>query len=253
MKKRIIPFIVIIVSFLVQGCFSPKGIQYFTEYSEKDVYSLTQREAPIIKPNDHLYITVKSYNEYDITLLSGSQNEMRITNSQSTHLIGYNVDDDGYLNYPVAGMVKVSGLTLHEAEKLLESKLMGFFTNPNVSIKFLSKTITILGEVNRPGQYEFTKDHINIFQALGLASDLTESGNRKEVIIFRQNEDELKRGIINLKDQETLVSEYFYIKPNDIIYVKPTTMSRWRIITNSYTLLLTTTTTVLVVIDRINR
>jgi len=243
----------IMMTISITGCFSPKGIQYFTEYKHnQDSFEVAEKEPVRIRPNDQLYITVKSYNEYDANMLSASSNEVRMSSGQSMHLIGYNVDEKGFINYPIAGMVKVEGMTLHEAEEVIEKKLEGFLNTPNVAMKFLNKTFTVLGEVNQPGQFEYYKDHINIFQALGLARDLTEAGNREEIIIFRQKDETLEKAIINLKNQDLLLSDYYYIRPNDIIYVKPTAVRRWRLISGTYGLLLSTTTTLIVILDRIN-
>jgi len=124
---------------------------------------------------------------------------------------------------------------------------------PTVSIRYINKTITILGEVNEPGQYVYSKDQINLFQAIGMAGDLTESGSRKEITLFRQDRDVLHKEIINLKEEDLLQSKYFYLKPNDIIYVKPTSTKRFRMATSTYTLILTTITTFFLVFNYATR
>jgi polysaccharide export outer membrane protein len=244
----------ILMVFLMSGCFSPKGLQYFTEYTEGiDSFRTAAPKTLALRPGDQVYITITSFDQNDNALLSSQENELRVNSPQAMYLIGYAVNDSGYINYPMVGKVMVQGLTLQQTEDLFEEKLKGYLNLPAVSIRFIDKTITVLGEVNAPGQYVYSKDQLSIFQALGMAGDLTLSGDRKEIIIFRQDRDVLRKETINLKNESVLLSEYYYMRPNDIIYVKPTSSARFRIASTTYTLILTTITTLILVFDYSNR
>jgi polysaccharide export outer membrane protein len=246
----ILPLLGALIVIFLNACLSPKSLQYFTEYAEGiDSFKTAEPRTLILHPGDQVYITITSFDQNDNALLSSQENELRINSPQGLYLIGYTVNDSGYINYPMVGKVFVNGLTLQQSEDLFEEKLKGYLNLPNVNIRSIDKTITVLGEVRAPGQHVYSKDQLSIFQAIGMAGDLTLDGNRKEIIVFRQEKDVLHKETINLKNEDVLLSEYYYVRPNDIIYVKPTSTARFRIASTTYTLILTTITTLILVFD----
>ncbi len=247
-------FFLVIASFLLTGCFSPKRLQYFTDFSkDKKNFKTSEINTLYIQPNSQLYITITSFDEYDMTVLRGTDNDIRINGPETLQLVGYTVDDAGYINYPLIGNVYVKGLTLQQAGELIEENLKGYLNSPSVSVRFINKSITVLGEVNNPGRISYTKDQITILQAIGMAGDLTTAGNRQKVQIIRGYNNQVVKETVNLQNESLLLSDYYYLEPDDIIYVQPTGAARFRLATGTYSLILSTITTALLIFDYVNR
>ncbi len=245
--------ILFVLSILLSSCFSSKKLQYFTEYQKGKQKFITSESHPLlIRPNSQLYISITSFDEYDITVLNGADNNIRITSPETLQLVGYTVDQNGFINYPLIGKVNVNEMSLQEAGKMIEDKLAGYLNSPSVSVRFINKSITVLGEVNNPGRISYTKDQINIFQAIGMAGDLTSAGNRKKVIVLRNYPYGLVKEVINLKKEDLLLSDYYYLQPNDIVYISPTYSTRFREATSTYSLVLSTITTALLIFNYVN-
>jgi polysaccharide export outer membrane protein len=114
-------------------------------------------------------------------------------------------------------------------------------------VKLVNKEVTIIGEVRQPGSYTYVKDRINIFEALSLAGDITLNGNRNDVFIIRTINDSIAKIRIDLTNDKMLLNGDFYLRTNDVVYVKPRPSAKWSIITVPITLILSTVTTFLLV------
>ena len=148
---------------------------------------------------------------------------------------------NGEINFPSIGVIKVTGLTIKKLRKLINDKLKneGILLDPYVDVKILNSFFTILGEVNRPGRYDFLENNLNIFEALGMAGDLTINGKRSGIKIIRNSDGANKISEFSLTDYDILKSEFFQIYSGDIIIVSPNTtrVKNAGIIGNSGTLL----------------
>jgi polysaccharide export outer membrane protein len=134
------------------------------------------------------------------------------------------VDKDGYIDYPVAGMLKVSGYTAQELEKYIKKFLSEQYlkTDPVVTVRLLNFRITVQGEVNRPGQISISKDHINLAEALALAGEMTIYGKRDEVLIIREMPDgKYKFLTVDISKDSIVSSPDFFLHQNDMVYVSP--------------------------------
>jgi len=134
---------------------------------------------------------------------------------------GYSVDDAGFISLPSAGQFKVQGLTVEEAQAAVQKKVISLMRDANVVLKLTSFKITILGEVRVPGRYFVYNAQATLFEALGLAGDLTEFGSRTNVKLIRQTAKGSKVVLLNLTDPNLLRSKYYYLLPNDALYVEP--------------------------------
>ena len=152
-------------------------------------------------------------------LSSGSS--QNISNDASVYLNSYNITETGYLDFPMIGNIFVKNLTVEEIKLLIEQKLQTYMKQFIVIVKLVNFNITMLGEVNRPGQYKIYQDNINIFEAVSMASDLTDFANRNKVAIIRQTKTGSKVIYLDMTKRDFLTSPYYYLKPNDIIYVQP--------------------------------
>jgi polysaccharide export outer membrane protein len=137
------------------------------------------------------------------------------------YLTGYPVDENGSINLPTVGKVKVQGLSLDQTQTLLHQKVAAYVRDANVLVKLLSFKVTILGEVRQPGRYFIYNSQATILEALGMAGDLTEFGNRQNIKLIRQTPKGSQVVLVNLTDANLLQSPYYYLTPNDALYVEP--------------------------------
>ncbi|MDC1168137.1 polysaccharide biosynthesis/export family protein [Flavobacteriaceae bacterium] len=138
-------------------------------------------------------------------------------------LDGYLVSKDKTINLPILGVISVEGKSSESLEVHIKKKLeqKGHLIDPNVTVRLLNAKVTVLGEVNAPGIYTFTEKNISFLQAIGLASDLTIDGNRKDIVLIRESDGQRTTTILDLTSASFLTSPYQNIQPNDVIIVNP--------------------------------
>ncbi|HTJ12462.1 MAG TPA: polysaccharide biosynthesis/export family protein [Dinghuibacter sp.] len=135
---------------------------------------------------------------------------------------GYLVDQDGFIDFPVLGKIKVVGETTAVLRDTLDARLQQYLTQPSVNIRFLNYKITVLGEVTRPATYSITGERVSIMDALGMAGDLTIYGKRANVLVVREIDGRREFARLSLSSSDIFLSPYYFLKQNDIIYVEPT-------------------------------
>jgi polysaccharide export outer membrane protein len=182
-----------------------------------------------IKPKDLLSITIVSSEPeasriYNLVVpqIAEASNQNSLYTQPS--LQSYLVDNDGNIEFPVFGKIKVSGLTRKELETMLQKKLAPAFSkeSPIITIRFINYSVNILGEVMKPGKFETTNDRLTILEGLALAGDLTIYGRRDNVKVLRENVDGTKEYFtLNLMDKNIIYSPAYYLQQNDVVYVEP--------------------------------
>ena len=143
---------------------------------------------------------------------------------QNANLLGYLVDNNGEIDFPVLGKIQVTGLTTRECEALLREKLKPYLKeNPLVTVSSSNYKFSVLGEVNAPGTYTVQDEKVTIFEAIAQAGDMTLFSIRDDVQLLREDSEGRRQVIhLNLNDANITQSPYFYLQQNDVIYVKPT-------------------------------
>ncbi len=136
-------------------------------------------------------------------------------------ILNYQISANGEIDFPMIGQIRLEGLTLQEAKDTLTQRLQQDFQNPIVNIRFTSFKFTVLGEVKAPSSYSLPDDRVSILDALGMAGDMTVYANRTNILIVREKNGQREYGTINLHDRQLFQSPYFYLRPNDFIYVEP--------------------------------
>jgi polysaccharide export outer membrane protein len=138
-------------------------------------------------------------------------------------LMGYVVDNEGYIDFPQLGPIKVSGLTRWELSKLIKDKIVdgGLLTDAVVTVEFMNFKVSVIGEVNAPGTYTIEGDKVTVLQAISLARDLTIFGQRENVTVIRERDNQRTMYQINLCDVSMFDSPAYYLQQNDIVYVEP--------------------------------
>lgn len=178
-----------------------------------------------IQVGDELLILVSALD--DIAVRPFNLNTMQSTGSdkkvqQSATPSEYVVDENGYINFPILGEILVKGSTHLDLRNALESRLKEYLTDPLVSVSLKNFNISVLGEVKSPGQKTSTTQKINVFQALALAGDMTEYGDRTKVKVIRSQEGAADQVInLDLASANITSSPYYYLQQNDILYVEP--------------------------------
>lgn len=179
-----------------------------------------------IQVDDILSIEIKANNQKEVEIFSKKQaNAVVQLNADQLYFDGYQVDGFGNVRIPVLGLVNVQGLTIEEIIKLLEKKLLEEYFTPAsnlfVNVKLAGIKYTINGEVTNTGTKTVFQDRLNILEAIANSGDIKVTGNKKEVVVMRKIPTGYQSETLDLTDANVINSPYFYLKPNDYVYVKP--------------------------------
>lgn len=191
-----------------------------------------------LQPRDVLSVRIKTLDEETESYFNiQADNGFQQLNPAGLYINGYSISSRGTITMPEAGEIAVGGLTLEEAEDEIREAISSYVSNVTILVKLVSFKITVLGEVQRPGYYYIYNDQANILEALGLAGDLTDFGNRENINLIRQTEDGSEAILLNLSESDVLFSKYYYLQPNDVLYVPPMEEKSIRDNLNTLTLL----------------
>lgn len=202
-----------------------------------------------VMPYDILYIRVITpdprWSEIFNSVPGGSGTTIT---SESANLLGYPVDDFGFIEIPFVGPVEVAGKTLAEINQTLDTTFKKYLNDAAISVRLVNNHISILGEVRTPGYYPLPKDRINIFEALSLAGDLGDYSDRQRIQLIRPSAYGPVVKEFSLNDRSILTSEFYYVLPNDIIYAKPLSGRSFQMNSNISAIVLGSITTILTII-----
>ena len=228
LRKQLV-FALVALALLVTSCASTKDIAYFQNRLINQPEKIDKHAGIIIQPKDFISVVVSSrnpevvamFNQPVITYQAGS--EMPMLGGYNQRLMGYVVDNDGFIDLPVLGELKVSGYTRWELADIIKSKLIseGYLTDAVVSVEFLNFKVSVLGEVAYPGTFVIEGDKVTILQAISLARDLTIFGRRDNVSVIREQSGQRTIYEVNLTDVDLFKSPAYYLQQNDIVYVQP--------------------------------
>jgi polysaccharide biosynthesis/export protein len=178
-----------------------------------------------IQSADILNVTISALDEKMVAVFNKSKNVGLNASEQSAYFEGYQVDDKGEIKIPVLGNVKVVDLTVDEIAKLIENKLLqDYFTkqaNLLVNVKLAGIRYTTNGEIAGKGTKVVYQDRLTILEAIANAGDILDTGDKTDVTIMRKTPVGFETYVLDLTDARVINSPYFYVKPNDYIYVKP--------------------------------
>jgi polysaccharide export outer membrane protein len=214
----------------LSACNSQKKIVYMQDINETNRH-VKMSEIPeiVIQPQDMLSIVVSSKDPelaVPFNLPMVSYQGASDTYSQQ-RILGYIVDKEGNIDFPILGALHVKGLTRSLLSQLIKEKIIteGYMKDPVVTVQYMNFRVTINGEVVRPGTYEIKGDHITLLEALSMAGDLTIYGRRDNVKVVREKNGERTVHEVDLRTANIFDSPVYYLQQNDIIYVTP---SRYR-------------------------
>lgn len=214
---------------MISSCSTPKNVSYFPELESGTQVIPNQVNNIVVKPEDKLEIVVTTQDPVLNNLFNLVTTQNRVGGVNSSYSNGmvpyYTVDHSGDINFPVIGKIHIAGLTRDRvAEKIVKELTdKDMVKDPVVSVEFANTGVSVLGEVTKPGHYDFNRDQLSVLDAIAMAGDLTINGVRENILVMRRNEDGSKQAYrINLLDaQELAKSPAFFLQQDDIVYVEP--------------------------------
>ncbi len=203
---------------LLASCSSMNNIVLFEKQIEGEQISLSKYQKHKLHEGDILHVKVIGVQKesFEIFNLETNANNSQTT-SANLFLNGFTIDSQGFIEIPTLGKISIKGLTIEEAKDKIQIEADNYLINSTVIVKHINFEITVLGEVKNAGTYTVYKDNITILEALGLSGDLTDYANRKKIKLIRDNQ----IIYIDLTKTETLYSENFVLKANDVLYIEP--------------------------------
>lgn len=244
----------LLTGLLLSSCVSRDKSIYLNSRSDtKEIIEHTKQTVRHnIKPGDVIYIKILSINN-DITELfniESSQTQSTYSNDASLYIKGFFVSDSGYIKLPVIDTVHIAGLTLTEAETKIQTEVDKYFKNSTLIVKLLNFTISILGEVNRPGSYSIYKQELNIFEAIALAGGVKDYANKAEVLVIRTLADKNITYRLDLTDVSIMESDKLFLLPSDVVIIEPLRSKHFRLMSApNISLVLSAVTTMILVLN----
>ena len=225
-RRQIIALLMVL--FLAASCSSVKDIAYFQNKVVNEPEKIDKHAGIVIQPKDMLSIVVTSRNPelvamFNLPVVSYQAGSEVVNSGYNQRLMGYVVDNDGNIDFPQLGVLKVSGLTRWELSEMIKNKLIkeGYLNDAVVVVEFLNFKVSVIGEVNSPGTYTIEGDKVTILQAISLARDLTIFGMRENVSVIRERDGERIIYEVNLCNVDMFKSPAYYLQQNDVVYVQP--------------------------------
>ena len=221
-KKNALYFLLLV---WLTSCYSRKELVYLQDPTFSDEYPTqikNRRPTYKLQANDVLHIDIQNPDSETAQLFNYGQQQMNAFGNQSTLFVtGHSIGEDGFVTVPLIGKVKVLDLSVDEAKRLLQQEVDKFLKNTTVELKLISFKVSVMGEVNNPGYYYIYNGQANVLEGLSLAGDITEFGNRNNIKLIRQSDNGAEVVLLDLTSSDVMKSKYYYLLPNDVIYVEP--------------------------------
>lgn len=233
-----------------------KKLIYVQENPEEGIQTATIKPVEYkLKSKDILYIKIISSNEKLYALFNNDAAAPNTNNTElSTYLNSYEVNDSGFVQLPVIGKIFIKDKTLEQARETLQQSAEKYLKDATIICKMLNFQVTVLGEVVKPGLYKVYDTKLNLFDAIGLAGDLSIYGNRKDIKIIRTNEDGTNSIIkVDLTKSKLINSPEYNLRPNDIVYVPVLRTKTLGFGTFPFATVLTAISTTVLVINILNK
>ena len=217
------------LALLLSSCIAKRNINYLQDGS-------LSTGSPKLFENRKFEYKIQVHDVLSIRIMGLDEATHRFFNIESQagtagisesalYVNGFSVDRNGHVQLPTVGRIKVQGLTVGEAQEAVQRKVNEFFTNATVILKLVSYRVSVLGDVSRPGAYFVYNNQITVLEALALAGGPTEFADKTHVTLMRPSDRGVQAVYLDLSGTDILSSEYYYLLPNDVVYV-PTLRSR---------------------------
>jgi polysaccharide biosynthesis/export protein len=248
-----------LLSVLLSSCYYNKRLVYLQgskSTPSNPALLPNKKNAYKLQPADILSVRVKSSTDTESTNsvfnLALPQNAA-FANPGSLFIEGYSIDNRGKITLPIIGEVMVKDLTIEEAQQLIQTHANKYLNKSTVIVKLTSFKVTILGEVKNPGYLYVYNSQATVLEVLGLAGDLTQFANRKNVKLIRQTPSGSQIALLDLTNSKLLSSDYFFVMPNDVIYVEPLRARSGRINLEVLSIVFAGLTTAVLILGYVNQ
>jgi polysaccharide export outer membrane protein len=221
---RIFIYCILIVPWLF-SCTSQKKLMYLSNLDTASV----EQFFPLTRPDyriqyqDILYINIYTLNTEMNDLMNpslrGATGNFR--DESNIFVFGYTVSDSGIISLPILGDIYVFGKTMNEIKSDIEDRADAYLKDAVVNIRLLSFKFTVIGEVREPGTYRNYNNQLTVLDAIGMAGDITDYGNREKILVVRSSKEGTHTHRVNVQDKNLLQSEGYFLLPNDIVIVEP--------------------------------
>jgi polysaccharide biosynthesis/export protein len=228
-RSFIIPALTAIV--LLASCTPQRRLTYIQDPRDRGDELEVKAEEYRLNTGDILHVRVMSADAGSTDIFNmdgGRQSYARAgeVGDQLMYIYGYTIDQNGEIQLPVIGNIRLAGLSLAEAHKIVQSRAAEYIVDAAVAVKIANFSVTVLGEVMRPGNFYVYDNYFTVMDAIGAAGDLTDYGNRR-VHIVRRTDDGVKFHRLDITDRGSFTSELYYLQPNDLVYVEPLISKRF--------------------------
>lgn len=219
------------------SCTTPRNITYFQDLEQGALVKAEKALEIKVRPEDKLSIMVTTQDQALSSLFNLVQSQSRVVQA-GTH-VGYSSNDgrtsfytvspEGDINFPVLGRLHIAGMTRAGVASYIERLLVqeDLVKQPVVTVEFVNTGVSVLGEVMKPGKYDFNEDRMTILDGLAMAGDLKPTGERETVKVVRQTDEGYRTYLVDLTDIKGLMaSPVYYLQQDDVIYVEPNIKSK---------------------------
>lgn len=230
----------LLMAMLFASCVPQKKMLYLKEAQmaaeNQSINYVNERSIDYkLQPGDNLYIRyINIVDERAAASLNGEGASRTVSSDAAIYLQSYTLDEEGYIELPLMGKMKLINMTVDEAKTVLQTELDKYINQTTIIVKLSNFNLTMLGEVNKPGMYKVYQTQINLFEAVAMAGNMTNFAKKNEVRIVRQTDNGSEILTVDMGSADILSSPYYYLKPNDIVYVEPLKIKQWGFSTFPY-------------------
>lgn len=257
MNKYLKLFFIFSLIFLF-SCRSSKDLIYMKDSTNDEIFKglSLQTTEHILKTGDILYISIKTMNaevnavfnpESNMETSTG-QGYQKYTTPSGAYLYGYEIGADGEIKLPMLGKIQVAGVSVSQAEPIVQKKADEFVNDAIVKVKLLNFKITVTGEVRSPGVYYNYNNSITVIEAIAMANGNTDYATIKKVMVVRPGIDGNKSYFLDLSSKNIFASEAFFLQPNDYVVVQPDRYKNFQLNSQAYSLFFSSLSVLLAVL-----
>lgn len=251
---------------MISSCSTYKNVAYFSDLPDTARAAILNAhyEQLVIHPDDILSINIQTLDPVANQMFGmaqgsaasgGASGGASAGGGSPAAIPGYLVDKAGDVELPMLGTFHLAGMTTNQARDTIQKTAAGFFKNPVAYVRFANLKVTVLGEVGRPGTFILPNEKNTIFDALGMAGDLTIFGKRENVLLIRDSLGYSTLTRFSLSSKDIFQKDFYFLKQNDVIYIEPNqskVVSQDAIKTRNFALIASAITLLIVVVSRIN-
>ncbi|MBP5538698.1 MAG: polysaccharide biosynthesis/export family protein [Bacteroidales bacterium] len=221
-------FLLLTLACGLTACRTYEKINYIQDVKPGEESVIDNISTIRIQPRDMISIVVSCRNPelstlFNLPVISYQAGSEFSESGSSMRLLGYAVSDEGTIDFPILGTIKVKGLSRKETADLIKAKIVdgNYIKDPVVTVQFLNFKVAVLGEVSNPGTYSFEGDKLTVLDALGMAHDLTIFGRRDRLFVIREQDGKRNIYQMDMRSVDMFKSPGYYLKQNDVVYVEP--------------------------------